>query len=116
MTAAQLYADENVPRLLVEALRRLGHDVLTCYETGNAGQRIPDEEVLRFATAHERAVLTMNRRDFIRLDRVTPNHAGIVACTEDPDREGQAARIHEALAAHADLRGKVVRVNRPSTG
>jgi Domain of unknown function (DUF5615) len=110
---ATLYADENVPRALVEALRRLGHDVLTCAEAGNAGRGIPDEEVLRFATQHGRAVLTMNRRDFIRLDRRIRDHAGIVACTADPDCEGQAQRIHDAVTAEGDLRGKVVRVNRP---
>ena len=115
MTSAKLYADENVPRLLVDALRRLGHDVLTCSEAGNAGQRVPDEEVLRFATMHERAVLTMNRRDFFRLDRTMRNHAGIVACTEDADCGGQAARVHALIAAQGDLRGKVVRVNRPPT-
>lgn len=116
MSVAKLYADENVPRLVVEALRNLGHDVLTCYEAGNAGQRVPDDEVLRFATDHGRAVLTMNRRDFFRLHRQTPAHAGIVACTEDPDCDRQAGRIHEAITAQGDLHGKVVRVNRPSSG
>jgi hypothetical protein len=48
--AASLYADENVPRAVVAALRRLGDDVLTCHEAGNACKGIPDEEVLRFAT------------------------------------------------------------------
>ena len=116
VTSARLYADENVPRHVVEALRRLGHDVLTCYEAGNAGQRIPDDEVLRFATAHGRAVLTMNRRDFIRLDRKVRSHAGIVACTEDADSEGQAVRIHDAITAQGELRDRVVRVNRPPAG
>jgi predicted nuclease of predicted toxin-antitoxin system len=111
--AVSLYADENVPRALVEALRRLGYDVLTCHEAGNAGQRVPDREVLRFATAAGRAVLTMNRRDFFRLDREVRDHAGIVACTEDPDCERQAERINDALRGAGDLHGKVVRVNRP---
>lgn len=111
--SASLYVDENMPRAVVEALRRLGHDVLTCYEAGNAGQGVPDEEVLRFATEHGRAVLTMNRRDFFRLDRQSRDHAGIVACTEDADCERQATRIHQAITAVGDLRGKVVRVNRP---
>jgi uncharacterized protein DUF5615 len=34
---ARLYADENFPLPVVEELRRLGHDVLTIYETGQAG-------------------------------------------------------------------------------
>jgi predicted nuclease of predicted toxin-antitoxin system len=113
VTAGRLYADENVPRRLVEALRRLGYDVLTCYEAGHAGQRIPDEEVLRFAAAQGRAVLTLNRRDFFRLHQANPNHAGIVACTEDPDCEAQATRVDRDVTREGDLRGKVVRVYRP---
>jgi len=31
---AHLYADEDVPRPLVEHLRALGHDVLTALEAG----------------------------------------------------------------------------------
>ena len=111
--SAKLYADENMPRAVVEELRLLGDDVLTCQEAGNGGQGIPDDEVLRFATEHGRAVLTMNRRDFFRLDRSVRDHAGIVACTRDPDSARQAARIHDAIAAEGDLRGKVIRVNRP---
>jgi hypothetical protein len=33
---AHLYANENFPLPVVEALRRLGHDVLTSREAGNA--------------------------------------------------------------------------------
>ena len=51
------------------ALRRLGHDVLTILETGAANQALPDENVLAFATTQNRIVLTLNRKDFIRLHR-----------------------------------------------
>jgi hypothetical protein len=47
----RLYADENFPQPTVVALRAMGHDVLTTQEAGNAGQSIPDDEVLRYATA-----------------------------------------------------------------
>jgi uncharacterized protein DUF5615 len=46
---ARLYADENFPLPAVEALRRLGHDVLTAAEAGQAGQGIADDAVLAFA-------------------------------------------------------------------
>jgi hypothetical protein len=74
---------------------------------------VPDPDVLALAVAEGRAVLTMNRRDFIRLHAQTTDHAGIVVCTVDPDFPGLAARIHLAVAAHADLRGQLIRVNRP---
>ena len=47
---ARLYADEQFPFPVVEFLRLLGHDVLTVQAAGKAGQKIPDSEVLTFAT------------------------------------------------------------------
>ncbi|HEX2570380.1 MAG TPA: DUF5615 family PIN-like protein [Polyangia bacterium] len=113
---AALYADENFPRQGVLALRALGHDVLTAGEAGNAGQGIPDEEVLAFATRAGRAVLTINRRDFIRLHERFERmpHEGIIVCTQDGDVEAQARRIHEAIAAAGSLSGRLLRVNRLS--
>jgi hypothetical protein len=109
---ASLYANENFPRQAVEALRRLGHDVLTSQEAGNAGRGVPDEAVLAFGVRTGRAVVTLNRRDFIQLHRLTPEHAGIIVCTEDADVEGQAARIHDAIAGAGALGGILLRVNR----
>ena len=109
---ARLYANENFPLPVVVELRRLGHDVLTIHETGQAGQSVPDEEVLAFASADSRAVLTLNRKHFIHLHRVHPNHAGIIVCTFDPDFVGQARRIHTAIESQAQLSGQLVRVNR----
>lgn len=111
---ARLYANENFPRRVVEALRILGHDVWTVFEAGNAGQSISDEEVLAFASRHHRAVLTLNRRDFIRLHRVQPDHSGIIVCTQDADTEGQAHRIDEVITSAESLTGQLLRVNRPS--
>ena len=64
---ARLYADENFPLPIVELLRIFGHDVLTTEETGNSRLGIPDENVLEFAIADKRAVLTRNWDDFRRL-------------------------------------------------
>jgi len=85
---ARLYADENFPLPVVQELRRLGHDVLTVHEAGKAGQSESDEVVLRFASADGRAVLTLNRKDFIRLHTRHANHAGIIACSFHPDFVG----------------------------
>ena len=51
----------------MKLLRTLGHDVLTVQEAGNVGFYDPD--VLAFAVSNNRAVLTQNRRDFMRLHR-----------------------------------------------
>jgi hypothetical protein len=117
-----LYANENFPLPAVEALRALGYDVLTSQDAGNAGQAIPDEAVLRFAAEQGRALLTINRKHFLRLHRASPSHAGLILCTLDLDFVGQAARIHAALAeldvsaagAKRYLAGQVVRINRPA--
>jgi predicted nuclease of predicted toxin-antitoxin system len=108
---ARLYPNENFPRRVVEALRSLGHDVLTSLEAKRANQRIPDEEVLRFATQQDRAVLTHNRCDFIALHRKTAGkHAGIIVCTQDLDPVALARRIDAAIRASNDLSSQLVRV------
>lgn len=107
----RFYANENFPRMAVETLRALGHDVLTSFEAGNANRGVPDPDVLQFATALGRAVLTLNRRDFVRLAAEQPNHAGIVVCSVDPDHVALAHRVHAAIEAVGEV-GFVVRVNR----
>ncbi|MGB3263152.1 MAG: DUF5615 family PIN-like protein [Microcoleus sp.] len=111
---AFFYADEQYPRRIVEFLRTLGHDVLTVQEAGNANQRIPDEEVLAFALSIDRAILTLNRRHFIKLHTLQPDHAGIIVCKDDSNRERLAVRINEAISNLETLRSLLIRVNRPS--
>jgi len=95
---ARLYANENFPLQVVRALRGLGHDVLTVTEAGNANQAISDEEVLAFAIRERRAVITLNRREFIVIHNHTPDHAGIIVCAQDPDTDGQA--LHYLIDWH----------------
>ena len=107
---ARLYADEQFPFPVVALLRTFGHDALTIQEAGNAGD--DDPEVLAFAVNNDRAVMTQNRRHFIRLHTQQPNHAGII-CTDDKNLERLATRINNAIAGEETLRGKLIRVNRP---
>jgi predicted nuclease of predicted toxin-antitoxin system len=110
----RFYADENFHFGITQELRRLGYDVLTVQQAGKAGQRIPDQDVLAYAISLGRAVLTHDRPDYIRLHRQTPQHAGIVICTNDPDFRAAAQRIHQAVIAESPLDNKLVRVNRPA--
>jgi predicted nuclease of predicted toxin-antitoxin system len=109
----KLYSDENFPLRTVKELRNLGHDVLTAFDDEKANQAISDEEVLARAIELERAVLTLNRKDFKRLHLKDSNHAGIVICTEDVNRIGQANRISEKIFECKDLNGQLIRVYRP---
>lgn len=110
---ANLYTNENLPLQVVGALRNLGHDVLTSYESGRANQSIPDADVLAFATQQKRILVTLNRRHFIGLHLNDPRHAGIVVCAYDPDFVPLASRTHAALSEQSDMYGQLMRINLP---
>jgi hypothetical protein len=112
---AALYSNENYPLGIVEHLRALGHDVLTARDAGNTGHGVPDAEVLAYASARARAVITYTRKHFFRLHAASGGqHAGIIACTFDPDEARQAGKVHQAIqAAGGGLAGQVLRVYRP---
>ena len=110
---ARLYSNENFPLPVVDELRELRHDVLTIQETGKANQAMTDDEVLAFANKEKRILLTLNRRHFIKLHNKHQPHAGIFACTFDPDFSALAKRIDDAIQEGNDFSQKVVRINRP---
>ncbi len=107
-----LLADENFPQPSVEALRAYGWDVLTLLEAGLAEQAFPDEDVLTFATEQGRAVLTFNRKDFIRLHKIVAAHSGIVVCTFDFDFPRLTKNVITAIEQEDDLTNKLIRVTK----
>lgn len=109
---ARLYANENFPLDVVRHLRELGHDVLTTHEAGKSNQGIEDDAVLRFASGEQRCVITINRRDFIRLHKVFPTHCGIIVCTENREYQAFADRIDLAIRQAGDLSRQLIRVVR----
>jgi hypothetical protein len=109
---AHLYGDEQFPREVVELLRAMGHNILTVQEAGKDNQKIPDEEVLAFAVSENRAVLTLNRRHFIRLHSLQSDHAGIIVCKADQDLARMATNINEAISSLATLTNQLIRVYR----
>ena len=112
---ARLYTNENFPRPVAAELHRLGHDVLTSLDAGQANTAISDEMVLAFAAAGGRVLLTYNRRHFLLLHQHRSEaHAGIILCTVDPDHRAQARRIHAAISDSPDLTNQLIRINRPS--
>lgn len=110
---SRLLADENFPLPVVEELRRLGHNVLTVQEARRGNQQFPDNEVLSLASTGERAVITLNRKHFVRLHQASTKHAGIIVCSVDLDYTGQAHRIHQAIKSYTTLEGLLIRINRP---
>ncbi len=111
---ARLYANENFPLEVVIRLRDFGHDVLTTHEAGKSNQAIEDDAVLRFAISTGRCVITLNRRDFIRLHQTVPLHSGIIVCTENRDYPDFAGMIDEVIRQSEPLANTLIRVKRRS--
>jgi extradiol dioxygenase family protein len=111
---ARFYADENFSHPVVSELRNFGHDVLTCQDAGQAGKKTSDRDILAFAISQGRAVLTFNRRHFLKLHRTIQPHAGIVICTKDDNVFALASRIHQAVLTFPTLDNQVIRIYRPS--
>ena len=109
---ANLHADENLPLMVVQGLIEFGHDVTTREQ---AGLGISDADVLRYAASTGRILITLNRRDFIRIHQKSPNHAGIIICTVDADIARLTERIHQTIISEANMTGRLVRIIRPSS-
>jgi predicted nuclease of predicted toxin-antitoxin system len=114
MKQIRLYADEQFSLPVVKILRTLEYDILTVQDAGKAEQKIPDPEVLYYATSLNRAVLTMNRRDFIRLHAKTPQHQGIVICRSSTNWEKIAQAIHNNLIQFNSIEGQLITIKLPS--
>ena len=111
---AALFTDEDFPAPALPHLRALGHDVVTTQEVGLDNVGTPDPDILAEATRRGRAVVTMNRDDYITLHAITPGHAGIIVCKQKMPADVLAARIHAEIAHLPSLVGQLVRVNRPN--
>ena len=109
---ARFFADENFPQPVVEALRRVGHDIVTMADIGQAGKSLGDRAVLDLAASDDRILLTLNRRHFVRIHGSGQVHAGLVVCTFDPDFESQAGRIDAAIRGCPSPARQLLKVNR----
>ena len=78
-----LYANENFPLPAVLELRRGG-----------------------------RAIVTLNRKHFIRLHNQGSSHAGIIVCSYHPDFLLLSKKIHEVIQINTVLSAKLIRINR----
>lgn len=112
---ARLLADENFDFQVVCALRAHGHDMLTVQQAGMGYRGVADEDVLAFPISEQRAVVTFDKLDYIRLNRQVSPHCGIIICSDDRNRLALAQRIHDAIAELPDLTNQLIRVYRPNT-
>jgi len=110
MAAPALYLDEDVNPKLADILGERGYDVWTTVEADNLGQT--DEVQLAFSTQHQRALLTHNIGDFVKLaqhyaDRGL-SHAGIVVSDQLPLKSLLQRTIRLlAMRSAADMRDRL---------
>jgi predicted nuclease of predicted toxin-antitoxin system len=108
----RLYLDEDaMDDDLAQALRTRGVDVITTLEAGMIES--PDEEQLRWATAHDRVLYTFNVQDFHRLHATWlsqgGSHAGMILTPQRRYSIGEQMRrilrLINMLSAE-DMRGR----------
>ncbi len=107
-----LLADENFAFPVVKILRDLGYDIITLSDIGLSNQEFPDDLVLSKATELNRAIITFNRKDFIKLHRINDKHAGIIIATYDSDFQALAERILFSIKGKTDLYGELIRITK----
>lgn len=81
MSLRLLIDEDTQATILVDLLRRAGHDVLTAGEAGLGSS--PDPIVLSYARQELRTLLTQNCSDFRALHDLDPQHSGIIAIFHD---------------------------------
>ena len=100
----RFYLDENLPRIIAEAARRLGLDV-TCTEE-YARKGASDVEQLRFAAQLGRCIVTRDQRDFREhtdeLLRSGGAHSGVLF-VPNSIKENDIGGIVRGLAAYAEM-------------
>ena len=108
---ARFYTDEDVPYGVVECLRRLGPDVLTCEEAGRGNQGIDDKVVLADAARMRQIMVTRNRDDFQRLHGQGEFHCGLVLCCSTPTRTAKPV-IEDQVTGQTVCAPSLVEVHR----
>lgn len=100
MSLRLLIDEDTQDARLVLMLRTEGHDVLTVNEADLRGQA--DSAVLAHAAQNQRAVLTMNCRDFLELHQAASAHLGIIGIYQGRDLRKNMT-FTEIVAALANL-------------
>jgi hypothetical protein len=98
-----LLLDEMFSESIAQQLRAKAHDV-TSVVADPALVALPDEQILAYATASGRALVTANIKDFVPLDGIYraagQSHAGLILVSTKtfPQNRGYTTAITTALA------------------
>ena len=111
---ARLYLDEDVTPQLARLLRARGVDVVSAHERGT--QEYLDDAQLEYAAAEQRAILTFNFVDYLRIGAewyaAGREHAGIVVSFRQYSRRQFGGLLRTTLVllnevSAVELRGTV---------
>jgi predicted nuclease of predicted toxin-antitoxin system len=84
MSAPKIYLNENLSWKIAKAMSEYGYDVVSSYDIGMNAK--DDETQFAFAVSEERAVLTNNFGDFVRLcgeyASAEKDHYGVIFTTK----------------------------------
>ena len=111
MTSFNLLVDENLHVLTAGLLRSAGHDVVSVLEISPGAS---DAEVLAYAVAERRILVTLDKQDFGELiyrDRLPAPPGVLVFRLPDIPAEGLPYYIAGAIAARNDWPGSFWRIN-----
>lgn len=85
----KVLVDENIPRMTVDALRALGHDVRDV--RGTSDQGMPDSDLWALAIAESRALVTTDKG--FTEHRSLPHNGILIVRLRQPNRR----KIHHAV-------------------
>lgn len=105
-----LFADEDVYKRLVDDLRNNGADVLTIKDEGLDNTGMEDGAVLELAKVYDRALITFNRKDFIRLHKSGIEHAGIIICKRNTPHQSIVKKIVALVSEEDEFYGRLFRI------
>jgi predicted nuclease of predicted toxin-antitoxin system len=110
-----LLDEDSQGRLFVRLLKASGFDLETVSDADLTGK--PDADVLAYARASGRVLLTRNGKDFLELHAADDNHPGILIEYQDadPGKNMTMPQIVEAITKIAssgwDISGQCVGIN-----
>ncbi len=98
--------DHDVPDEMAWSLRAMGHEVAELRSV--LPKDAKDRDVLKWATEHERVLVTCNRDDFLELAAKQP-HTGLIILIRRRSRALERAALVRLLdqAGEAGIRGNV---------
>ncbi|HWZ43869.1 MAG TPA: DUF5615 family PIN-like protein [Candidatus Saccharimonadales bacterium] len=94
----KILVDENIPRMTVEALRALGHDVKDV--RGTSQQGLPDPDLWQTATVEARLLVTTDKG--FTTYRTLPHHGILVVRLRQPNRHKINNAVTQAMQRFQD--------------